>query len=263
MEAETRSNNHRIFAGFKLVHALGLQASFAGVFQEHVHPGLREPVHASAVNEHLGFVQVERVNVLGKQVKAPGLGVAELGEVGRTDQAETEGPVISCIRMSIAIAIQVPGVARTHAGIRFTRRDIHIEHGSKAVPLVGVEREADLGPHVQVAAAGAPHVVGTRRAIGVSVFVVNRQAHAHVHPVGQTGVHEEVTGLGIIPIVEAVVIATLAVLTTTGKGPAVNSNVTTGTNGKIPLAKGLGVSLMETVSAALHAYLGKADSSCQ
>ena len=57
--------------------------------------------------------------------------------------------------------------------------------------------------------------------------------------------------------------AVLGVLTTSSKSPAINSDVTTRTNGKLPLAKGLGVNLMETVSAALHAYLSKADSSCQ
>ena len=263
MEAQTRRHDHRIFTGFKLVHALGLQAGFAGVFQEHIHPGLREPVHASAIHEHLGFVQVQRVHILGKQVEAELLGVAELGEVSSTHQTKTEGPVVCSVRLSIAIAVQVPGMAGAHTGLSFTRRNVHVQHGGKAVPFIGVKRESDLGPDIQVTTARTPHVVTTRRAIRVSVFVVNRQAHTHVHPVGQTRIHEEVTGLAIVPPIEIIGLVVLSVLTPTSKSPAVESDVTTGTHGKVPLAKSLGISLVETVRAALHAYLGKADSSGQ
>ena len=262
VETETRGNEHGVFAGFKLVNALGLQASFARVFQEHIYPVLRNPVHASTIHKHIGQILVQRVHIASRQVNAERL--TPLGKIPRGGKACSKSPVIRSKGVCITFTIQVPHVAGAHTGSLFTCGYIHIKHQGHTEHIVGIQRESDLGPQVQVTAASSPLVCYTSNtAIGISMFVVNRQNGTHVQPVQQTYPHKEVTGLAVIPVVVAVMPTIRLIHAATGKSPRRQRDVTTRTNGKVPLAKRLGINLMETVRAALHAYLGKAKACSQ
>ena len=199
VEAEARSNDHRIDHGIKRVVVV-LKTEFAGEFDEGIHPGEREPVNARTVDEHIGLTITRCQHETSMSV--PTDGDVLLGEVQGELESRSHRKGVGRERMSNAFIVQIPRMTGTSTHGVFTRRDIEVEHGGKAEDALVAERHRSLEPEVKVATARGPHVqVAGRAFIVIGVVVVERKAHTDIQEVEKTDSGIEVTGEGPVPLV--------------------------------------------------------------
>ena len=236
VEAETRSNEHRVMHRTEFVTTLALQTHFTGEFQERSHPGESIPVDTRAIDERIGLIGIVREDIACSEV--PCNRRTNLRKVECSNKACTESPVIRRKRMRVLLAVQVPSVTRTDTGIFFTSREVHVEHkgGLEESRAIGSKRETNLRKHVQVTAASRPHIIVTSSAtICVGMFIVNRKRNTDIDEVENADVYEEVTGLGVVRVIERVSLSISFEDTSARQAPRTDGNISAGTDAYLPL----------------------------
>ena len=172
VETETRSDEHRVNKRVEGVTTVILQAHFAREFHERSHPGSGVPVQARAIDERLSQAIASRRNIACRQV--PHNRSTDLVEVERECETRSKSPPISSKWMRIAATIQIPGMAGTHTGAFFTRRNIEVKHQGHAIDASRCKRETDLCKDIQVTAASRPHICHSTP-LGIGMFIIKRK----------------------------------------------------------------------------------------
>ena len=255
METQTGGQQHGVNQRAAGVTGL-FHTEFTGEFHKGIHKVKGHYINTRGINHSHRQVVINRIDYA--TVSIPTDRNTHGGKVQGEDQVSTDTKGIAGKGVGLASAVQVPSMAGAHTGSLFARRYvcIHLD-GSGKEPLVAIKGYADLEPHVQVTAASGPHVVGARGTVRFSMFVVERQVHAQVHEIIKANGCIYVAREGGIPIVKPVGLAIGGIVTATAQGPSVNGDVSARTDRETKLTVGLGIVLVDTVSAPLDASLSK------